>query len=83
MYRSDDRFWPVDLCCMRGGQMQVGEPKIGEQCAVTLFCRSNNSDIEVVGSLLLVHCVLLPLHCLSLSLSLSLVSLCRRDKFIA
>jgi hypothetical protein len=29
-------------------------------CAVTLFCLSNNSDVEVVGSLLLVHPVLLP-----------------------
>jgi hypothetical protein len=28
-------------------------------CAVTLFCLSN-SNVEVIGSLLLVHCVLLP-----------------------
>jgi hypothetical protein len=26
----------------------------------TLICVSNNSDVEVIGSLLLVHCVLLP-----------------------
>jgi hypothetical protein len=37
-------------------------------CAVTLFCLSNNSDVEVIGSLLLVHCVLLPRAvCLCLS----------------
>jgi hypothetical protein len=48
-------------------------------CAVTLFCLSNNSDVEVRGSLLLVQCVLLPRAvCLFLSLSL-----CRRDKFEA
>jgi hypothetical protein len=41
-------------------------------------------DVEVIGSLLLVRCVLLPRAvCLFLSLSLSLVSLCRRDKFVA
>jgi hypothetical protein len=35
-----------------------------------IFCLSNNSDIEGIGSLLLVHCVLLPCAvCLSLSLS--------------
>jgi hypothetical protein len=28
-------------------------------CAVTLFCLSNNSDVEVTGSLLLLHCMLL------------------------
>jgi hypothetical protein len=28
-------------------------------CAVTLFCLGNNTDIEVTGWLLLVHCVLL------------------------
>jgi hypothetical protein len=56
---------------LRSGQMQVGEPNIGEQCAVTLFCLSNNSD-EVIGSLLLVHCVLLPRAVCLFSLSLSL-----------
>jgi hypothetical protein len=34
---------------------------------VILFCTSNNSDVKVIGSLLLVHCV---------------IYLCRRDKFI-
>jgi hypothetical protein len=29
-------------------------------CAVTQFCLSNNSDVEIIGSLLLVHCVFLP-----------------------
>jgi hypothetical protein len=29
-------------------------------CAVTLFCLSSNSDVEIIGSLLLVHCMLLP-----------------------
>jgi hypothetical protein len=44
---------------------------------VTLFYLSNNSDVEVIRSLLLVHCVLLPrVVCLffSLSLSVSIVS---------
>jgi hypothetical protein len=37
-------------------------------CAVTLFCLGNNSDVEVTGSLLLLHCVLLPCAvCLFLS----------------
>jgi hypothetical protein len=55
-YRSDGRFWPVDLCC-----------------AVTLFCLSNNSDVEVI--LLLVPYVLPRPICLFLSLSLSLLFL--------
>jgi hypothetical protein len=33
---------------------------------VTLFCLSNNSDIEVIGSLLLVYCVFLPRAVLSI-----------------
>jgi hypothetical protein len=46
------------------GQTQVGEPKIGEHFLI------NNSDVEVIGSLLLVHCVLLPrADCLFISLS--------------
>jgi hypothetical protein len=44
-------------------------------CSVTLFCLSNNSDVEVIGSLLLIHCVS--------PTCLLLVSLCRRDKFVA
>jgi hypothetical protein len=70
----------------RSSHTQVGEPKIGEHARWQLFCLSNNSDVHVIGSLLLVHCVLLlRAVCLffSPSLSLSLVSLCRRDKFVA
>jgi hypothetical protein len=33
------------------------------------ICLSNNSDVEVIGSLLLVHCVVLP-HAVCLFLSL-------------
>jgi hypothetical protein len=51
-------------------------------CAVTLFCLSNNSDVVVIGSLLLVHCVFLS-HMPFVCFSLSLVSLCRRDKSVA
>jgi hypothetical protein len=43
---------------------------------VTLFCLSNNSDVEVIGSLLLVHCVLLPS---AVCLFLSLLFLCADD----
>jgi hypothetical protein len=43
---------------------------------VTLFCLSNNSDVEVIGSLLLAHCVLLPRAvCLFFSLCIFCFSL--------
>jgi hypothetical protein len=48
----------ADGSLLRSSQTQVGEPKIGRACAVTLF-RLSNPDVEVIGSLLLVYCVLL------------------------
>jgi hypothetical protein len=74
LHRSDGWFWPVDLCCAAVSQSASQD---WWACAVTIFCLSKNY-VEVIESLLLVHCVLLPRAvCLFLSLSLSL-SLCRR-----
>jgi hypothetical protein len=81
-YSKDGRFWPVDLCCAvvrsKSASLRLVSMRNGT------FCLSNNSDVEVIGSLLLVHCVLL-LHAVSsfLSLSLSLSCFCTREMFVA
>jgi hypothetical protein len=80
MYRLDGSFWPVVLCCA------VVRRKSASLRLVSMrsdnFCVSNNSDVEVIRSLFLVHSVLLA-RAVCLFLSLSLVLLCRRDKLVA
>jgi hypothetical protein len=66
------------------GQTQVGEPNIGSMCSDTLLpqsqLRRRGNNIAVISTL----CVSAAYRLfISLSLSLSLVSLCRRDKFVA
>jgi hypothetical protein len=50
------RFWPVDLCCavVRGKSASL---RLVTMRSDTIFL-GNNSDVEVRGSLLLLHCVL-------------------------
>jgi hypothetical protein len=55
-YRSDCWFWPVISVAQWSDASQRAQDWWA--CAVTLFCLKNNSDVEVIGSLLLVHCVL-------------------------
>jgi hypothetical protein len=64
----------VDLCCAVV-RRKSASLRFVSMSSDTIFL-SNNSDVEVTESLLLVHCLLLPRAvCLSLSLSLSLLFL--------
>jgi hypothetical protein len=65
--RSDGRFWPVDLCCAVVRRKSASVRLVRMRSDTVLF--SSYSDFQVIGSLLLVHFVLLPRAvCLSLSL---------------
>jgi hypothetical protein len=49
-----------------GSLLRRGQAQVGGACAVTLFCLSNNSDVEVTGSLLLVRLCHVPFACFPL-----------------
>jgi hypothetical protein len=65
-YRSGGRFWPVDLWCVVVRRKSASLGLVIMRSDTSL---GNNSEIHVIGSLLLVHYVLFPRAiCLSLSL---------------
>jgi hypothetical protein len=53
-YRSEGRFWPVDLCCAVVRRLSASLTLVSMRSDIIFL--SNNSDVEVIGSLLLVQC---------------------------